>query len=239
MKTSKYLSILLASVFLLTTPGVAVAQQSSGVQQDFCQRVESLSSNTLSSMQAKRQIAVKINTNSVMPSQKLSQARTEADKIRAKHFSVIIAKLKDPAHKQAVASYQDSLTQAISVRRNSTDSIQNNFSENLNKLVIRHQDSVAASEDSMMSEVRQSFDGAKLSCVNDPNNQLIRSQLSSNLRNAKANFAIQKQNLAQNGLEYQRLVQARNLALSNAVEEFKRSELRARQDLLSVIKLDR
>ncbi len=239
MKTFRYLIALAAGVFLLTSTQPVFAQQgSSSEQQDFCNRIVSVEESTLAGMQTKRQVQVKLNPPTA-PVKKLVLARSEADKLRAKHLSLIIEKLNDPVYKQAVESYRDTLTQAINTRRSTTDSAQNDFNSKLVALLDKHSQTVSQAEEELMGEVKKSFDNARSLCAEDQSNQTVKPLLSGGLKNAKMNFANRKQSLTQSKAEYRRLVQERNNAITRAIDQYNKSEQQARQELLLVIKIDR
>lgn len=239
MRTFKFIPPLIVGLFLLISPQVADAQDSAG--KPFCQNVETIGSNMVTSMEAKRQINPPVNFDSQVQAanQKLSNARSEADRVRNKHFELILTKLKDPNQKSAIQNYRESLSEAINARRNSVDAAQREFISQLTDLINKHRHAVATEEEEFMNSVKQSIEDAKLNCASDPQSQTVRAQFASKLKIAKADFGIKKQSLAQNSLEYRQLVTKRNIAISQAINTYQQSERQAKQQFLSEVNIGR
>lgn len=242
MKTFKLALIVIASLFLLLPLKSVFAQQSQvDSQTTICQRIGGVEKSMLVSIEAKRQQAITLESDSQKQTvaDRLARSRSQADKIRAKHFTLLTGRLKNPDQKQAIENYQSSLNIAINTRRAAIDEAQAEYNSKLAELVNSHQLAVRQAEDALIGEVRKSFDTAKQACASDSNTMNIKYQLTTNLKTAKASFAQTKQSFSNGSLEYRELTQKRNQAVTKAVNEFKMSELQAREQLLRGISLNR
>lgn len=233
MKTFRLILILLLLGLMVSYTQPASAQQSSS-EIALCQRIETASLNSQKSMNNHRtSVGASKPYISTAEAKKYEQIRNRADELRRKHFESIIGKLKSDQQKQAIKKYQSDLDAAINKRRVSIVATQKQFVESAQELHSLHQTEVAKLESEFANQITAAFNQAKSACNEGGNSLLVRQKLSYDIQQVKQSFAKNKVNLAQNSQKYRQLLENRNQEISKALNEFRRSELQAKQELVS------
>lgn len=211
----------------------ASAQQASS-ENALCQRIEAASLNSQKSMNSRRTTVGDSKPYiSTAEAKKYEQIRNRADELRRKHFESILVKLKSDQQKLAIKKYQSDLDEAINKRRVSIAATQKQFVDSVQELHSLHQTKVAKLESEFADQISAAFNEAKSACSEGGNSLLVRQKLNYDIQQVKQSFAKNKVNLAQNSLKYRQLLETRNQEISRALNEFRQSELLAKQELVS------
>lgn len=247
-KTSLKISsaILLASVlmplvsFADTTGGaVTPVLTATNPKSTFCKNIDSFITKTDNKLGQKDSMyeskkadqAEKVAQNQADHDGKLEKNRGVWSAKRDIEYSKLSKKAKTDAEKQAVATFQTAMTNAIKARQDAIDSAIDTYRTGLNKIIATRKTVVDTALATLKTETDAVLAKAKADCGSSVDSKIVKTQTMAGLKTAQDKFKASLKDTAQMKADLKILSDSKKTAFDKAMADFKTATDAARKAL--------
>jgi hypothetical protein len=158
----------------------------------------------------------KVKNDMASVSQSLAAARATADQKRATDFAALSSKATSPFQKQAIATFEASVTQAIMTERQTVDAADAAFGQGILSAMATRQADLQTAATAYRSAVEDALAAAKTSCAAGTSAETVRSTLQTSLQTARNNLQTASNNSGKLGPNLNTLEATRKAAVAQA-----------------------
>ena len=163
--------------------------------------------------------------------QKLADIRARWDKRRQEFYDKLEEKAGTDEQKQAVAEFKKAVEAAVVARRAAIDKAIADFREGLKDLIEGKKSGVDSAATQYKQSVEAAVAKAKADCDNGVSLATVQTNLRTDLQSAREKLQTARQNIEKLGPQVKALIDARQAAVKEAIEDFKTALEKARADL--------
>lgn len=167
---------------------------------------------------------------------RLSDTRSKADDQREKHYDKMLERAATDAQKQAVEDFQAAAELAVDARRDAVDAANGQYNDGVAALLKSTNDSTAAAVKIFTDSVETAFAKAKTDCQAGKDAADIKSALQSSLQSTHAKFQSDRQAVEKIRSKIAELNQARQKAINQSWQDFRKAVEAARATLKEALK---
>ena len=176
--------------------------------------------------------ATKISDNRAKWDQELAANRAKWDQQRQDNFAKLEAKATTDAQKAAVKTYEQTITDAITKRREANDAARTTFRKGVDDAVANQKSTVNAQIVIMQNAISTAVTSAEAACTSGTANAAtIKTNLQTAIKNAKDTFNNARKNDGALGEKIKALAQTRNDAIKANDAAFEATAKAAREAL--------
>jgi len=155
--------------------------------------------------------------------QKIASSRTAADTKRDNAFKQLEAKATTDSEKTAVQTYEASVNQAVTTRRNAYDAARSAFRDGVKNAILSRRSTMSSQATTFMDATTSAFATAESSCSAGTDSTTVRQTLISSLHSARQTFVSDRQSDSKVGDTVKQLAATRNAAFKAADQAFQTS----------------
>ena len=152
--------------------------------------------------------------------QKLNQDRSAWAKNRQDIYSRLEARAKTDAEKQAVATFQTAIENAVSARESAVNAARTAFWQGLDQLISQHRTAIGQVLNNYLTAVQAAITKAQSSCAGGASSSTVRQAFFAALRSARQARIQGMQSVDKIGPQVSALVHTRNEAVKQAVQTY-------------------
>jgi len=162
---------------------------------------------------------------------KLEEKRNKWDENRENHFAKLEERAQTNEQKQAVIEFVETITKAVSVRRDAFDQAIADFQEALDAMHRSRIDILETAMENYEQGISQAFEKAEQDCENGVDIRTIRDNLRNDLKDVRSQYREDIQQFQGHGEDIQDLIEIKKEAMNEAKDEFKEILKEALEDL--------
>lgn len=162
---------------------------------------------------------------------KLDNIRDEAEKNRSRQIELLNGKAETQEQKSAVSAYQTTIQTAIAKRRTDIDLAIKNFRQGVNTAVLAHKTAIDASVTVLKTATKNATEKAKTDCASGKDPKIVKQEFQASMETARKAFKTARDSAPKIDAQLKTLTETRKQAVDKAIEEFKTTAEKARQDL--------
>lgn len=221
---------------LLSQPAAAALSAVSSVgstttarEGDFCSRLSTYNSTMATRMaekeaklaEARAQRDADILARQAERETKLAESRAKWDINRAEKYNQLLGRTKTDEQKAAVAVFQGSVEQAVTVRRAAIDSAINNFRDGVKEVIDTRKVSIDVALATLKASIKAAEDKAAADCSAGVAPTTVRSNTVASVQAAREKFTADRQAAEKISEKVKQLNETRKLAFEKAMADFK------------------
>jgi len=233
MKKSKKLSILIISSILILAPVLILAQGkgqgSENKKGGSCNLISQMQSRIMEKMNKGKgnlngkheEVKNRLQERKQEREMKLEQKREKWDENREDHFTKLQERAGTDEQKQAVTKFVETITTAVSTRRDAFDQAIGDFQEGLDGIQGSRADILETAMESYEQGIGQAFEKAEQDCEDEVDIKTVRNNLRDDLKDIRDQYREDVQQFQGHGEDIQALVEIKKESMNDAKDEFK------------------
>lgn len=161
---------------------------------------------------------------------KLAEKRNKWDINHNEHFTKLEQKAITDQQKQALVTFKEAVTTAISARRTAIDAAIQTFRQGVNSAIASRKNAVDGAIGDLTNSIIAAVDKAKTDCQNGVDPATVRQALKADLKSAQEKYVSDRQKIDKLQSQIEPLLDTRNQAIEKAIADFKSAMEKAKSD---------
>jgi hypothetical protein len=161
---------------------------------------------------------------------KLTEKRAKWDTNRDEHFAKLEEKAVTDEQKQALLVFKQAVAAAIAARRAAIDEAISNFRQGVEQAKVDRKSAADALRNAFRNSIQAAFQKAKADCDAGVDPATIRTNFRAEVKAAKDEFEIDRQELEKLQTSMEALINTRREAIKKAIDDFKAAMEKAKTD---------